>query len=191
MPLAVPSKVGFQPTVPVAKPLIANDLQSIMPLQSGDTLSHDNLACINNLQFPSGAIKPTPTVQCFEDIALAPGSGTAFSNDSRQLPETFFSRSPEDNNVTTFLFIPAIFQSNHGQNNVVLSQSNLKWVLKQCAVQCAVQRSPPTVKLKLPQCHDALPFPTLKFKLLGCNVALARPMVKLKCRQHRPPVPWC
>ena len=50
-----------------------------------------------------GPIKPTPTVQCSEDIALIPGSGNALSNVSGEPPtisEDFSPKSPADDIVT-------------------------------------------------------------------------------------------
>ena len=137
-------------------------------------------------------MKPSPTGQCFEDIALAPGSGTAFCNDFDSRPmqhasedialipgsgttisnarcqmktisENFSSRSPGDSSVITILFNSALFQSHHEQNIAVLSQSHLKWRVRQCDDHCPQSK----VKSKWHSDHQ-------------CAVLLSRPTVKLK-----------
>ena len=134
-----------------------------------------------------GPIKPTPTVQCSEDIALIPGSGNALGNVPGEPPtisEDFSPRSPADDIVTKSPLISAMFQFNHERSNVVLSTSFLKWKLQ----QSDGNRPQSTVKLKV-EYDLVLSRPAVKLKFWQCAV-LSRPTVKLKFGRQLPP-PLC
>ena len=173
---------------------------SSMTIESGDIPSHDMPAVSDNLIYPdamleavSGAIKPTPTVQCSEDIALTPGSGTIqvhdisgpmktpptvqCSEDIALIPGSGTNASqdntPNSGNLTG-AHILLVKNARHA-----LFQSENKWNQR----QSDLGRSMPTVKLKLRQCAVQVPESTVKLKTWKCGSALARPHVKLKLLQ--------
>ena len=120
-----------------------------------------NPACINILQLPSGAIKPPPTVQCFEDIALTPGSGTITSHGVKSESD---SQGKKDINCGACI-----------SDFIKLALADMFPFRK------VHQRSSyDFYKFSLQQSGFTLSLPKVKLKFEQCVVPLSRPMVKLK-----------